>query len=123
MVRWTKNENRRLKRAINKYGESWSDISREIFPNKRGEKAIRNHYLEVGKKKGPWTPEEDQILRNCLDARDLNNSKFPWEKISEKIIGRTAKQIRERAVNHVLRGGGCSMGQVWHGCARVKELA
>ena len=43
-------------------------------------------------KKGPWSPEEDELLINAM--KDLNP--VVWDVIAEKVPGRTPIQCRER---------------------------
>ncbi len=47
--------------------------------------------LRPGLVKGPWTPEEDEIITNCI----LNGT-TKWSEIALKIPGRIGKQCRER---------------------------
>jgi len=47
--------------------------------------------LTPGLKKGQWTPDEDQLLRDLVNAGHKN-----WGSLAEKVPGRTSKQCRER---------------------------
>ena len=51
--------------------------------------------LRPGLVKGPWTPEEDAMILNCLQQ---GISK--WSEIADAIPGRIGKQCRERFFNH-----------------------
>jgi hypothetical protein len=45
--------------------------------------------LQPGLVKGPWTKEEDQVIRDCID-RGITK----WSEIAERIPGRIGKQVR-----------------------------
>ncbi|CAG8442143.1 1315_t:CDS:2 [Diversispora eburnea] len=52
-------------------------------------------------KKGRWTPEETDLLQQCVDE-EPNPENPNWAAIEERFSGkRTAKQIRERWSNHI----------------------
>ena len=53
----------------------------------------RDHYNQ---KRVRWTEEEDQKLKQAVDA----NGPKKWEKIAESLPNRTAKQCRERWIVH-----------------------
>ena len=53
---------------------------------------------DVTWKKSPWTPREDQMLRDLMAD---NGDKVHWTSFGEKMSGRTGKQCRERWHNHL----------------------
>ena len=55
--------------------------------------------LKPGLHKGPWTEEEDAIVRETVLKRGVN--KVKWSTIAEKLPGRIGKQCRERWFNHL----------------------
>ncbi|VAH81879.1 unnamed protein product [Triticum turgidum subsp. durum] len=50
--------------------------------------------------RGPWTEEEDELLRRLVDE----HGEHKWATISEHLPGRIGKQCRERWTNHVRPG-------------------
>jgi hypothetical protein len=55
--------------------------------------------LKPGLHKGPWTEEEDAIVRETVVERGVGRVK--WSTIAEKLPGRIGKQCRERWFNHL----------------------
>jgi len=53
--------------------------------------------LRPGIVKGPWTSEEDQLMRGLVAQHGLKK----WSVIAQHIPGRLGKQCRERWFNHV----------------------
>lgn len=47
--------------------------------------------------KGPWTPEEDEKLMQCVAKHGARN----WTVLAHQIAGRSGKQCRERWLNHL----------------------
>ena len=48
-------------------------------------------------RKGPWTPQEDDIVRRGVDASDVTSIKMiKWSNLASLVPGRTGKQVRER---------------------------
>ena len=47
--------------------------------------------------KGPWTVEEDEMLRKLVEGQGARN----WSSVAEKLPGRIGKQCRERWHNHL----------------------
>ncbi|CAM9352119.1 unnamed protein product, partial [Discosporangium mesarthrocarpum] len=50
--------------------------------------------------KGPWSPEEDDHLRNLVAVHGSKK----WCRSAQFFPGRTAKQCRERWLNHLVPG-------------------
>ena len=53
--------------------------------------------LKPGLLKGPWTPDEDNIVRDMVKIHGLKC----WSYIAKKLNGRLGKQCRERWFNHL----------------------
>lgn len=92
---WTPDEYARLLRLVHEHGENWSEISR-YFSSKTPKQCLemfKNSHRVV--KKGKWAPQEDEILRQWVDAHGANK----WTDCSKLLKGRCGKQCRERWVN------------------------
>ena len=48
------------------------------------------------KKKGPWSTDEDDVIRRCM-----GEGISKWSEIAKRLESRTSKQTRERYVNHL----------------------
>jgi myb proto-oncogene protein len=57
--------------------------------------------LDVCVRKGPWTEEEDDILRNLVKAAPIPH-KIKWREVAEHLSGRLGKQCRERWFHYYL---------------------
>ena len=51
----------------------------------------------LGRKKHPWSPEEDEMLRALIDEHGAHK----WSCIAQSLPGRLGKQCRERWHNHL----------------------
>jgi hypothetical protein len=58
-----------------------------------------NKVLKPGLHKGPWTEEEDAIVREMVMRHGVGNVK--WSVIASRLEGRIGKQCRERWFNHL----------------------
>ena len=95
--RWKPEEDELLRRAIQEIGEQqWKEIAARI-PGRNHVQCLQRwkKVLKPGLKKGHWTEEEDNLLRQYHDK--FSN----WAQVASFIPGRTAKQCRERWCNHV----------------------
>ena len=65
-VRWTKEEDERLRQAVEAVGaKNWKRISMEFFFDKRTDVQCLHRWQKVlrpGLVKGPWTKEEDEMI-------------------------------------------------------------
>ncbi|KAJ2769090.1 hypothetical protein IWQ56_002686, partial [Coemansia nantahalensis] len=92
---WTAEEDRLLKIGVRAYGpntESWPRIA--LLVPGRTNKSCRKrwfHSLDPSLHKGPWTAEEDELLRERV-------ARFPsqWSRVAEGIVGRTDDQCAKR---------------------------
>ncbi len=53
--------------------------------------------LKPGLIKGPWTPEEDDLVRQLVGVHGTKK----WSMIAQNLEGRLGKQCRERWYNHL----------------------
>lgn len=106
---WTSDEDDRLKKAVKLFGEKkWKQIAEQV-PNRNHTQCLQrwSKVLAPGLKKGQWSRDEDEALV-VLVSEELKFAKFKdgkpklnWGKISKSVLGRTAKQCRERWVNNL----------------------
>ncbi|GAB5585568.1 hypothetical protein Unana1_00468 [Umbelopsis nana] len=95
-TQWTPEEDQLLRLAVQVYGpntEKWSKIA-ECVPGRTNKNCRKRwfHSLDPSLRKGPWTEEEDQLLREGV-------ARFPkkqWSKIADIIHGRTDDQCAKR---------------------------
>ncbi|KAI8352920.1 hypothetical protein BD560DRAFT_427103 [Blakeslea trispora] len=92
---WTPEEDNLLKLAVQLYGdktEKWAKIA-ACVPGRTNKNCRKRwfHSLDPSLRKGAWTEEEDQLLREGV-------SKFPnqWSKIADMLPGRTDDQCAKR---------------------------
>lgn len=55
-----------------------------------------NQVLKPGYIKGPWSPEEDQVIITCMSEGITR-----WGDVAKRVPGRIGKQCRERWCNHL----------------------
>lgn len=86
-------EDARLLAAINEHGaKDWKYIATKI--KTRTSKQCRerwHHHLNPSVNKGPWTPEEDQII---IEKQKIFGNK--WAKIAQFLPGRTDSFVKNR---------------------------
>jgi len=58
-----------------------------------------NKVLKPGLHKGPWTEEEDNVVKRRVQEHGIGNIK--WSAIASELPGRIGKQCRERWFNHL----------------------
>ena len=91
--RFTPEEDKKLKRLVNNFGETaWDDIA-ELMD---GRNARQCHdrwtsYLSPNINKAPWTPEEDRRI-----VKLQPHFKGKWVEMSKRFKGRTDIQLRNR---------------------------
>ncbi|CAG8628358.1 5104_t:CDS:2, partial [Paraglomus occultum] len=93
--RWTPEEDNMLRLTVTIFGdrpECWAKIAGYI-PDRSNKDCRKRwfHSLDPTLRKGPWTTEEDEILRK-------NVERYPncWSKIAKSIPGRTDDQCAKR---------------------------
>nr|CAD36016.1 c-myb like protein [Sterkiella histriomuscorum] len=99
-VEWTPFDDAKLLKYVEKFGDQkWNKISK--FMRDRSEIQCFNRWLELKDtcfvSKGPWTKEEDEILRQMVETHGPRN----WSTIAAALPGRIGKQCRERWHNHL----------------------
>ncbi|GMI18851.1 hypothetical protein TeGR_g11430, partial [Tetraparma gracilis] len=104
--KWTKDSDKRLRNLVALHGQSaWPLVARLL----NGDSGSRTHVhcmnrwykvLKPGMRKGPWTKEEDALLREVV-GRHPNCDKVKWSAVAAMLPGRIGKQCRERYFNHL----------------------
>jgi hypothetical protein len=101
--RWSKDEDKLLRDAVEKYGpKNWKKISEIAFGCSRTDVQCLHRWQKVlkpGLVKGPWTPAEDKIVSDLVLKHGVGNIK--WSVIAAQLPGRLGKQARERWYNHL----------------------
>ncbi|KAG0262986.1 hypothetical protein BG011_009484 [Mortierella polycephala] len=92
---WTPEEDEFLRAAVQKYGdktEKWAMIA-ACVPGRTNKNCRKRwfHSLDPKLKKGPWSEEEDHLLKT-----GVQKFKGQWSKIAERIPGRTDDQCAKR---------------------------
>ena len=93
--KWTKQESSKLLKLVEKFGEKWTKISGLM--NDRNPKQCIQKYLHLVKvkKKGYWSRNEDEIVKNWVTKNGPNK----WSECAKLVNGRCGKQCRERYMN------------------------
>lgn len=104
---WAEEEDAVLREGVLKFGvENWMSVARHLVPPitggplKRGADDCRDRWEMVVRHtsvKGPWLPEEDELLRRLVGEIGPKR----WALIASHIPGRAGKQCRERWLNHL----------------------
>ena len=101
MGTWGEEEDAVLREAVLRYGTGdWLNVSRHMLPScHRPAVQCELRWAIVKDKvvKGPWLPEEDQLLRDLVGQYGAKK----WSQIAGHIPGRAGKQCRERWLNHL----------------------
>ncbi|XP_026216990.1 myb-related protein A isoform X2 [Anabas testudineus] len=98
-VKWSRDEDEKLKRLVEQHGtDSWKLIA-NLFPGRtdgqcqhRWQKVLNPELV-----KGPWTKEEDQKVIDLVHKYGPKR----WSVIAKHLQGRIGKQCRERWHNHL----------------------
>ncbi|KAH9417749.1 Myb- protein A [Dermatophagoides pteronyssinus] len=96
--RWSKEEDNKLKRLVEKYNEDWYQVSTHF--SDRSDIQCQQRWCKVLNPKlikGPWTPKEDEKIVELV--RKYGPKK--WTIIAKYLDGRIGKQCRERWHNHL----------------------
>eukprot|EP00935_MAST-01C_sp_MAST-1C-sp1_P001915 g1915.t1 len=91
---WTPEEDAALRRAVDQIGpRHWKSIA-EMIPGRNHIQCIQRwkKVLDPSLRKGTWTKEEDESLRQAKATCTSTN----WSQIAAAIPGRCGKQCRER---------------------------
>jgi hypothetical protein len=93
--KWTPEQDAALRTAVSKYGaKKWKSIAADIPGNRSPIQCLQRwgKVLKPGLIKGPWTDNQDELLRTYVALEP----KGSWAAVAEHVPGRTAKQCRER---------------------------
>jgi hypothetical protein len=95
--KWSKEEDALLKEAVSFYGEKqWRLISKHVHGRTPTQSLHRwSKILKPGLVKGPWSPDEDELLRSWVATEGPTK----WSGCATNIQGRSGKQCRERWFN------------------------
>eukprot|EP00946_MAST-07B_sp_MAST-7B-sp1_P002000 g2000.t1 len=101
---WSAAEDEKLKRAVEEHKyKNWKMIAKKAFPDaSRSDIQCLHRWKKVlrpGLKKGPWTAEEDKLVREKVIELGLKGVK--WSAVAQLVPGRLGKQVRERWYNHL----------------------
>jgi hypothetical protein len=98
--RWTKHQDSMLRQLVEESstGEDWRTIAAAMFPNRTLENIVARWHkvLLPGFVKGTWSRDEDDKIIE-MKSRGFTE----WVDVSLKVIGRSAKQCRDRWANHL----------------------
>ncbi|KAE8598923.1 hypothetical protein XENTR_v10016991 [Xenopus tropicalis] len=97
-LRWTKDEDDKLKKLVETHGEDWGVVARHFI--NRSEVQCQHRWQKVLNPelvKGPWTKEEDQRVIDLVHKYGPKR----WSIIAKHLKGRIGKQCRERWHNHL----------------------
>ncbi len=92
--RWTKEEDELLRLAIRQHGEKHWRLISENIPGRTPIQCLHrwSKILKPGLVKGPWSTNEDKLLKEWVDVEGPTK----WSACAVRIPGRSGKQCRER---------------------------
>lgn len=100
-VRWTQQEDDKLRRAVAIHnGKNWKKIAETAFNNEKTDVQCLHRWqkvLDPKLVKGPWTKEEDAKVVALVKEYGAKR----WSDIAKRLPGRIGKQCRERWHNHL----------------------
>ena len=96
---WVASQDTALRAAVQEHGgKNWKQIAQRL-PGKTPTQCLHRwqRVLNPNVTKGPWKPEEDEMLRKQVAEKGSKH----WSKIAQHMNGRNGKQCRERWINHL----------------------
>jgi hypothetical protein len=102
-LQWEASEDLALMAAVEALGTAdWTKVAQRV----RGRTAQQCmsrwvKALKIGEEKGPWTEEEDGIIRAAVAAASGRPADVCWAEVAQKLPGRLGKQCRERWQNRL----------------------
>ncbi|XP_057442834.1 transcription factor MYB3R-2-like isoform X2 [Lotus japonicus] len=96
---WTEQEDKLLTSAVKAFnGKNWRKIA-ACVPGRTDVQCLHRWQKVLNPEliKGPWTKEEDDLIRELV----MTNGKKNWSEIAKALPGRIGKQCRERWHNHL----------------------
>jgi hypothetical protein len=97
-VVWTSEEDAVLLDLVAKHGKQWGLIASQIPQRTASQVAARwEKCLDPNLHKGPFTPDEDQLIVNFVAQKGPRS----WPQIISLLPNRSSKQCRERWFNHL----------------------
>ncbi|CAM9181588.1 unnamed protein product, partial [Choristocarpus tenellus] len=100
--KWTKEEDTRLREIVELHGaRNWRMVAEQLGTPRSDVQCLHrwNKVLRPGLHKGPWTENEDSIVRECVEL--CGAQKVKWSLVASRLPGRIGKQCRERWFNHL----------------------
>lgn len=97
--KWTPEEDASLRKAVTaNSGRNWKKIAAHL-PGRSDVQCLHRwqKVLKPGLVKGPWTPKEDDLVRELVQKYGHKK----WSFIARQLHGRLGKQCRERWYNHL----------------------
>ena len=97
--KWTPEEDATLRQAVTaNSGKNWKKIATHLTGRSDVQCLHRwQKVLKPGLVKGPWTPQEDALVREMVQKYGHKK----WSFIARQLHGRLGKQCRERWYNHL----------------------
>lgn len=95
--KWSPEENQLLTEAVQRLGEKqWTKVAAEV-PGRSSVQCMHrwSKILRPGRVRGPWSAEEDTVLRHWVESMGASK----WSLCASRIPGRNGKQCRERWYN------------------------
>ncbi|CAM9772248.1 unnamed protein product, partial [Sphacelaria rigidula] len=92
----------RLREIVEHHGaRNWRMVAEQLGTPRSDVQCLHrwNKVLRPGLHKGPWTEEEDNIVRECVELSGAQ--KVKWSVVASRLPGRIGKQCRERWFNHL----------------------
>ena len=96
--KWSPEEDDLLRQTVERIGcKKWKVVAQHV-PGRNSIQCLQrwNKVLKPGIKKGPWTEEEDELVRKTVAQLTESVGGVNWAVVALAVPGRTAKQCRER---------------------------